>query len=228
MRLTLIGLVGSMALAAAMANVGCSSSNGLPTGTGGTPGAGGSTAAGGTTGSGGGASSCTGLTPCGGSVVGTWTVASSCLSVSGDMDVTLASLGCSTVPVTGALHVTGSWTANADGSYADNTVTTGSITFPLAPKCLSVSSVNVPCANAAGTVQALGWTSVTCSTGSSGQCSCMATVNQNGGLGVVSPWASASGTYTTSGSGLNTDGNVDYSYCASGGSSLTVAPKGTI
>ena len=40
-------------------------------------------------------------------------------------------------------------------------------------------------------------------------------------------YASDSGTYTTSGSGLNTDGYVDYSYCVSG-STLTLTPKPTI
>ncbi|HVY41176.1 MAG TPA: arabinofuranosidase catalytic domain-containing protein [Polyangia bacterium] len=170
--------------------------------------------------------SCPGLTPCGGSVVGSWTVSSSCLNVSGDMDVTLASLGCKTVPVNGTLHVTGSWSAKPDGTYADNTVTTGTMTFPLAANCLSVSSVNVPCDKAAGSLQALGWESVTCSV-SGGQCTCSATGNQKGGIGVISPWASNTGNYMTDGSGLNADGNVDYNFCASG-NMLTLAPKPTI
>ena len=89
---------------------------------------------------------------------------SSCLALSGAMDVSLASLGCPTVPVTGSLHVTGTWIANSDGTYTDDTVTTGSITFPLAPSCLSVSSVNVECSKAAGALTALGWATVTCST----------------------------------------------------------------
>jgi non-reducing end alpha-L-arabinofuranosidase len=150
-------------------------------------------------------------------------VTSSCLTLSGNMDVTLASLGCSTVPVTGSLHVTGTWTANADGSYTDNTVTTGSISFPLSPSCLSVSSVNVACANVSSTIEALGWNAVTCADDASGHCSCSGTANQSGGIGVVSPWAMTSGNYTTSGSGLNTDSTVDYSYCVSG-STLTLIP----
>ncbi|HZL21275.1 MAG TPA: arabinofuranosidase catalytic domain-containing protein [Polyangia bacterium] len=142
------------------------------------------------------------------------------------MDVSLASLGCTTVPVAGALHVTGTWSANSDGTYTDNTVTTGSITFPLAPICLSVSSVNVACEKAAGALTALGWSSVTCASDAGGQCNCSATADQSGGIGVVSPWAAASGNYTTSGSGLNIDSTVDYSYCA--GSMLTLIPKPTI
>ncbi|MFL5306672.1 MAG: arabinofuranosidase catalytic domain-containing protein [Polyangia bacterium] len=225
MRIRLNGLVGSVAFIAAVAGSGCGSAN-LSGGTGGTPGSGGSNASGGSGGTSGG--SCQGLTPCSGSVVGSWTVASSCLNVSGNMDVTLASLGCKTVPVTGSLHVTGSWTANADGSYTDNTVTTGSMTFPLAPSCLSVSSVNVACDKAAGSLQALGWANVTCSTGTGGQCTCSATANQHGGIGVISPWAMSSGNYTTPGSNsLNADDQVDYNTCASG-SMLTLAPKPSI
>src|SRR5580765_7364159 len=127
MRIRHLGLVGSVVFAAAMANVGCSSS-------GHTGGTGGSTS--GTGGTAGAPPNCPGGTACGGSVVGTWTVTSSCLALSGDMDVMFASLGCKTVPVSGSLHVTGTWTANANGTYTDNTVTTGCITFPLAPACL--------------------------------------------------------------------------------------------
>jgi hypothetical protein len=142
------------------------------------------------------------------------------------MDVALASLGCSKVPVTGSLHVTGTWSANDDGTYSDNTVTTGNITFPLAPACLSVSSVQVECAKVAGTIEALGWTNTTCSNDAAGKCSCSATPAQHGGIGVISPWAMPNGTYTTSGTGLNTDGMVDYSYCTSA-STVTLTPKAT-
>jgi hypothetical protein len=151
---------------------------------------------------------------------------SSCLTLAGDMDVVLASLGCPKVPVTGSLHVTGTWTANSDGTYTDNTVTTGSISFPLAPACLSVSSVNVECSKAAGALSALGW-NTTCSTDTAGHCSCTGSANQTAGIGVVSPWAMTQGMYMTSASGLNVDGNVDYSYCTSG-STLTLTPKQTV
>src|SRR3954451_4246513 len=163
MRKTLVGLLGSVAVVSAMAIGGCTSSQGG--GTGGTPGSGGSTSTGGT----GGTSSCPSGTPCGGAVVGTWEVTSSCLSLTGDMDVTLASLGCKSVPVSGSLHVTGSWTAKSDGTYVDNTVTTGSITFPLSPACLTVSSVPISCSKGGGSIQPLGWSSATtCANDSSG------------------------------------------------------------
>ncbi len=232
MRNRLFGLLGAVALASAMASGGCGSNNVQGGATGGNTGTGGSTATGGagTGGSSsgtGGATSCPNGTACGGSLIGTWTVSSSCLALSGDMDVSLASLGCKTVPVTGSLQVTGTWIANSNGTYTDNTVTSGSVTFPLAAACLSVSSVNVACDKASGAITALGWATATCSNDSSGHCACTATANQSGGLGVVSPWAMTSGNYTTSSSGLNTDATVDYSYCVSG-NTLTVTPKPTI
>ena len=227
MRTRLIGLVGSAALVTVMAIAGCGGSGTQTAGTGGSTGSGGSTATGGAGGTSTPPPNCPGVTPCGGSVVGTWNATSSCLALSGDMDVSLASLGCKSVPVSGSLHVTGTWTANSDGTYTDNTVTTGSVTFPLAPACLSVSSVNVACDKAAGAITPLGWSTATCANDSSGHCNCTATANQSAGLGVVSPWAMTKGDYTTSGTGLNTDNTVDYSYCVSG-STLTVTPKPTI
>ena len=165
---------------------------------GGSTGSGGSRASGGSTGSGGLTTNCPNGSTCGGDLVGTWNVTSSCLTLSGDMDVELASLGCPTVPVTGSLQVTGTWTANADGTYTDNTTTTGSITFPLAASCLSVSSIDVECSKMATAFPPVGWKTATCSTNASGQCNCTATADQSGGMGVISPWKSNSGTYTTS------------------------------
>lgn len=235
-----IGLILAVGLASASWMTGCEKPIGTP-GTGGTSNTGGNHGSGGNgTGTGGSTStggssgpSCPTATPCGGSVVGTWEVKASCLTLSGDMDVAHGSLGCKSVPVTGSLKVTGSWTAKSDKTYTDHTVTTGSITFPLPKACQSVSSVPVPCDKAAGALQALGWATVTClDDGSgSGTCNCTATANQTGGLGVISPWAAPSGDYTTSGSGsdaaFNADGTVDYSYCASG-TKLTMIPKPTI
>jgi hypothetical protein len=143
------------------------------------------------------------------------------------MDMTLSSLGCPTVPVTGSLQVTGTWTAKSDGTYTDATTTTGSFTCPLAPDCLSVSSVDIECSKMGNAFTAVGWKTATCSTNTSGQCNCSVTADQSGGIGVISPWKSDSGTYTTSGSGLNTDDYVDYSYCVSG-NTLTLTPSSTI
>jgi hypothetical protein len=163
---------------------------------------------------------------CGGDLVGTWEVSSSCLVLSGDLDVTMGSLGCKTIPVTGSLDVTGTWIANADGSYKDSTTTKGVMTAPLDPSCLSVSSVPVKCVDMGAAFNTLGWTSTTCSE-SGGKCSCKAETTLPGGLGVPTVYASDSGNYVASGSGLKVDEQVEYSTCVEG-SKLTLTPKPTI
>src|ERR1041384_1059187 len=148
--------------------------------------------------------SCNSVTPCGGDVVGTWEVQSSCMTLSGDMDVSIASLGCPTVPVTGSLTTTGTLVANADGTFTDNTITTGSATFPLAPGCLSISSVQGTCDRVGSIFQALGWTTSSC-VDTNGQCNCTVTAEQHGGLGTISPVATTKGKYKTSGNLLTTE-----------------------
>ena len=86
-------------------------SSGTGSSSGGSVGTGGSS-----TGSGTGGGSCTNVTACGGNVVGTWTVSSSCLTLSSsNLDISLAGLdprSCTNVTLTGSLKVTGTWTAN--------------------------------------------------------------------------------------------------------------------
>src|SRR5262245_61097595 len=92
----------------------CAGGSGTPSGTGGTgstgTGAGCGTSAGGT----GGGSSCSNASACGGSVLGTWTVTSSCLTLSStDLDITYAGLDprtCDKVTLSGSLTVSGTWT----------------------------------------------------------------------------------------------------------------------
>ena len=232
------GFLGAVVLVAVAAGVACSgssnsagagaqagagttagSSSGGGPSNGGSPGAGGSNPVGGGSG---GTASCSNVSACGGSVVGTWTVTSSCLKLSGAMDVTLASLGCSTVPVTGSVSTTGTFVAKADGSYTDNTRTTGSVTFPLAASCLSISSTPVTCEKAGSIFPALGWTTSACTT-TNGQCNCSLSADQAGGLGLVSDLVTPQGMYTTSVNTLST-GDVSYNYCASGGT-LTLTPQ---
>ena len=107
-------------------------SSGGSSGNGGSPGSGGSA---GSTGE------CPGMTPCGGDVVGTWTVISSCLNVTGELDLSLAvGPACPSGPITGSLRVTGTWTANPNGTYLDNTTTSGDEQLTLASSCLVISS----------------------------------------------------------------------------------------
>jgi non-reducing end alpha-L-arabinofuranosidase len=170
--------------------------------------------------------SCPNGTTCGGNLVGTWKVSSSCLTLSGEMDGYLLYLGCPKVPVTGSLKVTGTWTANANGTFSDNTTTTGSMTFALSGSCLLVSSTPVECPKIAGVFTAAGWTSAKCETDGGGQCNCTTTADQKGGLGLVSPYAAETGSYKTSGGNLTIE-DQPYSYCVSG-DTLTVTPKSEV
>lgn len=244
MRNGFFGLASVAALAWIVAANGCGGSgsdsgsgggvSGKGGSSGGSPGSGGSS--GGTSGSGGktggsggttNTTSCPNGAACGGDLVGAWNVTSSCLTLAGEMDGFLLYMGCEKVPVTGSLEVTGKWTANANGRYSDETITTGSMTFPLSSSCLMVSSAAVECSKMVGVFTAAGWATATCSTDASGQCTCSTTANQKGGIGLISPFAADSGDYKTSGSGLRVDDQVDYSYCVSG-DTLTLIPKSEV
>jgi hypothetical protein len=132
--------------------------------------------------------------------------------------------GCATAPVTGSLQVTGTWTANADGTYSDNTTTTGEEQFTLAPSCLVISSTQTDCPGAANIISSLGYSSVTCTPATAGGCSCSATVHQSGGVGLVSNIASPNGNYTISGNMITIDSQAQYSSCAST-STMTWSPQ---
>jgi len=212
----------------------CSGSSTTSGGTAGTPGAGGASGAIGNGGTGGASASsggmtgavCSDVTICGGNVVGTWNVTSSCLAVSGNLDLSMIGAGCPSAPVVGSLHVTGTWTGNADGTYSDNTMTTGSEQFTLAPSCLVISSTQTTCSGAANIISALGYSSVNCDPVSGGGCACTATVQQAGGLGMVSNVASPNGNFETPGSVVTIDNQAHYAYCTAGGS-MTWTPKTT-
>ena len=205
----------AMAMAFGMLTNGCSTSTSSPAGTGGSTGAGGA------------GESCSNVVPCGGSVVGTWNVMSSCLTVSGQLDLTLAGLNCPAAAITGSLHVSGTWTGHSDGTYSDNTTTTGTEHFALASACLFLSGTTTTCDGISGPLQGgLGFKSVTCTTASSGGCTCTATVEQSGGAGLVSVAASGSGNFESSGNTLTVDTSSQYSYCVAG-SKMTWTPQPT-
>jgi hypothetical protein len=177
----------------------------------------------------GGGSSCSNVNPCGGNLVGTWAVTSSCLKVTGQLDVSPIGLGCRSASITGGvLHVTGTWTANSDGSIADNTVTSGDETLTLAAQCLKVSGTTITCEAVASPLKGLGYSALTCANAASGGCECNGTVQQDGGLGLVSTDVSTSSTYTTSGNVLTIPGSTElkYDYCVSG-NQMTVTPQTT-
>ncbi|MEY4547987.1 MAG: hypothetical protein RL685_4182 [Pseudomonadota bacterium] len=188
--------------------------------------AGSSAAASGTGGTGGGATlevppveaSCQAVMPCGGSVVGTWVVAGSCLPVSGMADVAGFGLGCTAAAVTGMLEVSGTWTANPDGTFQDQTVTSGASQLEVPPECLNVSGTVTTCDRLGGAFQALGYASVNCvDAASGGGCTCSATVDQTGGLAMLAVGPPTRGSYTTANDVLTTSAGreTQYAYCVS-------------
>ncbi|HLK91049.1 MAG TPA: arabinofuranosidase catalytic domain-containing protein [Polyangia bacterium] len=225
----------------AIAGAGCSNSLSGTTGTGGSSASGGSVGSGGTVGSGGsssggstgtgGSSSCKNVSACGGNVVGTWTATSSCLDLSSSsLDVTLAGLdpnSCKNVAMTASLTVSGTWTANADGTYTDATMTTGNAQLQMPAGCLMLSGTTTTCDHLDSPLTGLGFSTVDCQNATSGGgCTCTATVQQAGLPGVLSSAASGSGNYATSGSTLTIDGSTPYAYCVSG-SQMTWTPQTT-
>src|SRR5215471_16202508 len=162
MRIQSVAQALALALAGGMVSAACTSHSGTPSGTGGN-------SAAGVTGAGG-AGSCSSVTPCGGDVVGTWTVTSSCLKVTGNVDVMQFGLGCTSVSVTGSLQVTGTWTAKSDGTFTDATTTAGTEQITLAASCLQVSGTTTTCDRIGGLLQGVGYASVTCTDATGGGC----------------------------------------------------------
>ena len=218
----------AMAFAAGMVSTACSSFSGSSgaggrTGTGG--GGAGSTGSGGSSSNGGAAGTCSNVTACGGNVVGTWTVSSSCLTVSGKVDLSnFFGSGCSSAAVTGSLQVSGTWSAKADGTFADNTTTTGHEQIALVAACLSFSGTTITCDGVSGVVQAMGYSAVSCTDAAGGGCSCSATVQQMGSLGLVSSSPSTSGNFTAGSNAITVDGTNSYAYCVSG-NNMTWTPQ---
>jgi hypothetical protein len=171
--------------------------------------------------------SCQAVIPCGGNVVGTWVVAGSCLPVSGMADVAGFGLGCTAAAVTGMLEVSGTWTANPDGTFRDQTVTSGASQLQVPPECLNVSGTVTTCDRLGGAFQALGYASVSCANATSGGgCTCTASADQTGGLAMLSVGPPTSGTYATANDVLTTSAGreAQYAYCVSG-DTLVLTPQ---
>jgi hypothetical protein len=160
-------------------------------------------------------------------VVGTWNVTSSCLEVTGELNLSLLGAGCPSAPVTGSLQVTGTWTANSNTTYTDNTVTSGDEQITLAASCLVISSAPVTCDGAASLLPSgLGLSELNCPSAAGGGCNCSGTVKQTGTLGLASPAPSTSGNYTISGNVITITGDAgdtQYSYCVLG-NKMTMTP----
>src|SRR5450432_2982226 len=204
----------------------CSTSSNSPSGMNGVTSNGGGGGTGGSSGSGQQAS-CSNVSPCGGDVVGTWTVSSSCLKIGGNLDIALAGLdprSCTNVAISGAVHVSGTWTANSDGTYADATTTTGDVNLELPAGCLQISGTTTTCDGVAAPLQGVGFASVNCQSAAGGGCTCTATIQHMGGIAWLTSDPHTSGNYKTSGNVLTADETTKHSYCVSG-NQMTWTPQ---
>ncbi len=174
--------------------------------------------------------SCTNATACGGNPAGRWMVGSSCLKLSGGLDLASAGLdprSCTSAPITGTLSVSGTFTANADGTYTDGTTTTGTAQVELAAGCLQISGTSINCQGAQTALESAGLGQATCTSVASGGCTCTTVVNQKGGIGIPTPTPATSGNYKSQANvlSLTTDsGDKTHAYCVSG-TNLTVTPQ---
>jgi hypothetical protein len=218
----------SLAVAMFTISVGCSASSGT-SGTGGKTGSGGTgTGSGGTSSGSGGSGSlrCPEVTACDGSVVGSWTVSTSCLDISGRVDpgaIGLDPRSCTNVTISGSITVSGTFTATA-ATYTDATTTKGTVTMELVAGCLMISGTTTNCSDLGGFIGS----GTTCQNAASGGgCTCTRNVNQMGGIGVISAAPGKMDGYTAANKALklSTDaGDANYAYCVSG-DKLTLSPK---
>jgi hypothetical protein len=175
---------------------------------------------------------------CGGDVVGTWTAAMCTSMVTGEADVSGFGLGCPTATITsGSLEVTGTLTFNADGTYQDDTTTSGEQTLELAENCLNISGTVTGCDRVGGPIQgALGYATFDCVPNeSTGGCSCEASFEQEGGFSFINLDPYTEGSYTVMDTSMMLEGedaDTEYSYCVDGNtmvaSIVTVNKIGTI
>ena len=86
-------------------------------------------------------------------------------------------------PITGAIEVTGTWTATADGTYLDNTTTSGTESIELSSDCLSISGTVTTCSRISGPLSVVGFAALTCTDNpDTGGCTCSGTIDQPGGV----------------------------------------------
>ena len=156
------------------------------------------------------------------------------LTVNGMVDMAATGLACPSAPVTGSLAVSGTWTADAAGTYMDATTTSGELMIELPEQCKSISGTTTTCDRVV--LGALGLDSIVCTDNTTTQgCSCTATVNQEGRPALIAIEHPMSGTYTTQGDRLVTTGdgrNTEYSYCVADNmlsmKLVTAGPVGTV
>ena len=161
--------------------------------------------------------SCANGSACGGDIVGVWTVASSCLSVSGtdfDMD-------CPTATVTSSnTTLTGTQTYGADSTYRTQLTVSVKAIVTLPMSCLAVQGFALTCAQVTQLLMADGsFKAATCTAAGTG-CACS--------VAAADMESSDVGTYTTSNGVVTTTDstNGDFeqdAYCVKG-NTMTQSP----
>jgi hypothetical protein len=162
---------------------------------------------------------------CGGSIVGSWKITSSCVTI--DLDSMMASASCPEQTSDAKnLKVTGNVTYGADLSYTSNFTLAFDVVVAQPKSCLTKQNITLTCAQLQQGVEAqlamTAFTSVNCAAAAGGGCACT--------FRGASQTISNAGTYTTTGAGLLTETPTggapdDSDYCVKG-STLTLSPHG--
>jgi hypothetical protein len=168
---------------------------------------------------------CSSVTACGGDVTGSWNVTSSCLKVSGDLDLISLGLGCKSGTVSGSLNVTGTWSAKSDTTYMDGTTTKGTLQITLPPSCLMISGTTTTCSGISSPLTGIGLSDADCTPAADGGCSCVGTVDQMGGIGLPDADPQKSGNYATANNVITNDSKGKHDYCVSG-NTMNWTPQG--
>ncbi len=160
---------------------------------------------------------------CGGSLVGTWKVTSTCLTL--DLGSAMGTAACPEQTSTAKnLRATGNATYGADLTYTSNATLTYDAAITQPKSCLTVQNITLTCDQLQQSVEArlamTPFTSVSCKATANGGCACT--------FSGASQTISDAGTYTTTGAGLLTqtptsDPPDESDYCVKG-STLTLSP----
>jgi hypothetical protein len=163
---------------------------------------------------------CANSAACGGDLVGTWTIASSCVSVSLS---TFDSQCPSAAASSSNLQASGTFTYNADMTYSKSAALSGSAVVTLPASCLTIQDVTVTCAQINQVFLATPIPGMTLNCTGSSSCTCTETFTNT--------TSALSGTFTTTTGGLVTetasDGAVNTSDFCVKGTTLTQSPHGS-
>jgi hypothetical protein len=99
------------------------------------------------------AASCGTVQPCGGDPTGTWKIAASCSTSAGGLGFSDASCPTATASTSG-LSVTGTYTFNADKTYAASITESGTVVATVPASCLSQGGLKFTCADLSALLQA--------------------------------------------------------------------------